>query len=102
MYETMVWLTESDRPAARSWAELEIIGASVFGDLLTRGYVNEQGEPRKLLNDWRLLKQTQLAYERELGMTPAARAAMRVDALTGDDLAARASKLRSGVSDDNP
>ncbi len=72
------------------------MGASVFGDLLIRGYVNEKGEPRKLLGDWRLLKQAQLAYERELGMTPASRAAMRVDALTGDDLASRASKIRSG------
>jgi len=94
MYEGMPWLQESDKPAARAWAELEVIGAACFADMMQRGVANEQGEPRKLLGDWRLLKQAQLAYERELGMTPSSRATLRVDVLQGDDLATRALRMR--------
>jgi hypothetical protein len=35
--------------------------------------LTKDGEGRKLLNDYRALRSVQLAYERELGMTPAAR-----------------------------
>ena len=52
-----------------------------------------------MLDEYRQLSQLELAYARELGFTPASRAAMRVDALQGDDLAARASRLRNGGSD---
>jgi len=83
MYRTMSWLTEADRPAARAWAELEVIGAACFGDLMERGIAGEDGTPRKMLGDWRLLKQTQLAYEAALGMLPSSRAAMGLDIVKG-------------------
>jgi hypothetical protein len=75
----MRWLVPSDLPACRSWAELELLGARVFADLERNGVTNAQGEPRRLLGDLRQLRQVQLAYERELGMTPASRLALRVD-----------------------
>lgn len=83
MYQTMTWLTEADKPAARSWAELEVVGAACFGDLIERGIAGEDGTPRKMLGDWRLLKQTQLAYEAALGMLPSSRASMGLDVAKG-------------------
>ena len=97
LFEVLPWLTEADRPACRSWAELEFVGASAFGDLIANGLVNGDGVPRRLLSDWRQLKQVQLAYERELGMTPAARANLGVDAAKGryfGDLAAEMAEAR--------
>ena len=73
MRTAMPWLETSDLPACRAWAELEILGANAFSELLTMGLLNAKGEPRRLLTDYRQLRQVQLSYERELGMTPAAR-----------------------------
>lgn len=75
----MSWLEESDLPACRAWAELEILSASVFTALTADGLLNADGEPRKLLTEFRQLRQSQLAYERELGMTPAARMAIKAN-----------------------
>jgi hypothetical protein len=73
----MPWLEPSDLPACRAWAELEILGAHAFSELVGAGLLNGEGEPRRLLTDYRQLRQVQLSYERELGMTPAARLAMK-------------------------
>jgi hypothetical protein len=73
-YLVMTWLSEADRPTMRSWAELEIITSDVFNNLIRDGILRADGEPRGLLNTYRQLKQTQLVYEKELLMTPAARA----------------------------
>jgi hypothetical protein len=77
------WLQDGDMPALRGWAELEALGSRAFLDLAEHGLSNEKGEPRRLLADWRALKQTQLAYERELGMTPASRAALGLKVALG-------------------
>ena len=76
---TMPWLEPSDLPACRAWAELEILSAGVFAALTAEGLTNAQGEPRRLLSEFRQLRQAQLAYERELGMTPAARMALKAN-----------------------
>jgi hypothetical protein len=39
--------------------------------------INEKSEPRRLLTDLRQLRQAQLMYSREPGMTPAARMAIK-------------------------
>ncbi len=77
MHTVMPWLERSDIPCARTWAELEILGANVFAELMATGLTNSEGEPRRLLTELRQLRQTQLAYERELGMTPAAKVAIK-------------------------
>jgi hypothetical protein len=77
--ERLPWIDESDEPTVRVWAELEILGASVFNELMSRGVVNDEGESRRLLDDYRRLRQTQLPYTRELGMSPRARAELSVD-----------------------
>jgi len=76
MQDMMPWLKQSDLPAVRSWAQLEYLGAKVYADLMQRGFLLESGEPRKLLSEFRQLKLAQLAYERDLGLTPATRAAL--------------------------
>jgi hypothetical protein len=45
--------------------------------LRTIGIINGKGDPRRLQSDFRQLRQAQLAYARELGMTPAARMAIK-------------------------
>src|SRR5262249_29534503 len=77
MRRVMPWLEPSDEPVARAWAELEILGAYVFNELMVGGVTNPQGKPRRLLTELRQLRQAQLAYARELGMTPAARIAIK-------------------------
>jgi hypothetical protein len=78
MHAAMPWLEPADQPACRAWAELEILGARAFAELETNGITNAAGEPRRLLGEFRQLRQAQLAYERDLGMTPAARMSLRL------------------------
>ncbi len=78
MRAVMPWLDDSDLPACRAWAEFEILGATAFADLIERGMTNDNGDPRRLLGEFRQLRQAQLGYERGLGMTPAARMSLRV------------------------
>ena len=68
----------ADQPACRAWAELELLGARAFAELETNGITTAKGEPRRLLVEFRQLRQAQLAYERDLGMTPSARMSLRV------------------------
>ena len=100
-YAVCPWLTETDMPTVRAWGEIVILKAIAFNALDRVGIYRVDPESndiigRRLLADYRQLYQTELAYAKELGFTPATRAPMRVDALTGDDLAARASKSRNG------
>ena len=75
----MPWLEDSDVPACRAWAQMEILADTAFAVLRQVFIVNKEGEPRRLLTDFRQLRQAQLAYERELGMTPAARMSIRAN-----------------------
>jgi hypothetical protein len=73
MLNVMDWLEPADEPACRAWAQLEILADSAFIILQTIGIIDRAGNPKRLLTDFRQLRQAQLAYERELGMTPQAR-----------------------------
>ena len=64
MRAEMPWLESSDLPACRAWAELEILGAYAFSELVGAGLLNAEGEPRRLLTDYRQLRQVQLCYKR--------------------------------------
>lgn len=81
MRVAMPWLHESDIPAARAWAQPEILADLAFSHLRKEGVLQatgeNAGEPRRLLADFRSLRSVQIVYARELGMTPAARNAMR-------------------------
>jgi hypothetical protein len=73
----MPWLEPSDFPTVRAWAELEILAGQVYAALRGFGVLNREGETRRLLDDYRKLRQTQVVVARELGMTPAARMAIK-------------------------
>ena len=38
------WIEGSDLPCARSWAELEILGAACFRELVEKGVLNSEGQ----------------------------------------------------------
>lgn len=69
-------LEDADVPTARAWCEVEILARLVFAELRATGLVTGQGEPRRLLAEYRGLRATQLTYARELGLTPASRHAL--------------------------
>ena len=96
MYEAMPWLTESDRPVARAWAEMELLAASAFADLATRGMTNSEGEPRKLLGEYRQLRATQSALSKELGLSPQSRASLGVDVARAQTLVEQLSRQAAG------
>ena len=102
MQAVMPWLDPADDPACRAWAELEILGAHAFADLMERGLTNKKGNPRRLLGEFRMIRQAQLGYERDLGMTPASRMALRVDDSRGRalDAASEVQRLRRGRDGD--
>jgi hypothetical protein len=41
----MPWLEQSDLPACRAWAELEILSTMVFAELYRKGILNGDGKP---------------------------------------------------------
>ena len=130
MRQVMPWLGPSDEPAMRAWAELEIIGAYAITEpntgsdaaglasraerknggyvingrknFITNGLVNDEGEPRGLLREFRQLRQAQLAYEKELGMTPASRASLGVHLgeMRKSNLALELAELRAERDED--
>ena len=79
MRRAMPWLEDSDVPACRAWAQLEILSDHAFSILRTIGIINRAGEPLRLLTDFRQLRLAQLQYARELGMTPAAMKLLRAN-----------------------
>jgi Phage terminase, small subunit len=77
------WIEPSDESTARAYCELEIMGAQIFaalskmGDAVVRNSKDGKDlEVRKLVDSHRTMKLAQLAYARELGLTPAARMAI--------------------------
>jgi hypothetical protein len=89
----MPWLEPSDFPTMRAWAELEILAGQVYAALRGFGVLNREGEARRLLDDYRKLRQTQVVLARELGMTPAARMAIKANGTKAAlDLAAAMAK----------
>jgi hypothetical protein len=77
MRAAMPWLEDSDEPTCRGWAQLEVIASRIYAELRVHGFVNDKGEPRTLLVEFRQMRSAQLRFERELGMTPASRVAMK-------------------------
>jgi len=101
----MPWLEASDIPAAKAWAELEILGARLFAELTKTpdGFMNAKGEPRRLLSEFRQLRQAQLSFERELGMTPLARMQLKASGTRAAlDLAAAMAKAEDAEVIDRP
>ncbi len=71
------WLEPSDESTARAYCELEIISAGIFAALTKLGLLNGKAEARQLVDQHRRIKLAQLAYARELGLSPASRMAIK-------------------------
>lgn len=94
----MPWLEPADGPACHAWAEIEYLCGIVYARLIANGVVNNKGEARRLLTDYRQLRQTQMLYSDALGMNPASRIAIKADATSAaiDLAAAMAAPADSG------
>jgi hypothetical protein len=74
--EQMPWLLEEHLPLLRQWAELEIIRRAAFAGLVQNGVLrieDNEVSVKRLVHDHRQIAQTQLMFQRELGMTPLVR-----------------------------
>lgn len=78
----MDWLQPSDMPALRAWCELEVLCGQVYAMLRAAGVLDQHGEGRRLLDDYRQLRQAQLNFANALGMTPAARMSISANSTT--------------------
>lgn len=80
------WLEPSDESTARAYCELEILSAAIFASMTVSGGLGvtkltkdrRDLEVRALVDAHRTMKMAQLAYARELGLTPLARAQLKV------------------------
>ena len=83
--DSFPWLREENLPTLRKWAELEVIRRSAFAGILASdgGIVFKADRKtnelslKRLVDDHRKLVMSQLVVERELMMTPAARAQLQ-------------------------
>ena len=71
------WITDADMNAARAYCEMEILVSQCYAALRNAGVINERGEVRRLFHDYRQMRMAQLMYASALGLTPAARLALR-------------------------
>jgi hypothetical protein len=62
--------------AIYSFCEFEFLALRAFAALKS-SVINPEGDSRRLLGDFRQLRQTQLMFARELGLTPASLASIR-------------------------
>lgn len=67
---------------ARRFAELEYLASRCYAALRDSEIVNGKGESKRLLTDYRRLVQTQLALANALGLSPAARMAIKASSTT--------------------
>lgn len=74
MFRLMGWLRPEDVPLCRSWAQHEILSDIVYSALRAMGPINADGNAKRLLVDYRQLRQSQTAIASQLGMSPMARA----------------------------
>ena len=55
----MPWLEDAGILTARAWAEREMLSQRVYAELRDKGLINEQGDARRSLDDYRKLRSTQ-------------------------------------------
>jgi hypothetical protein len=90
MRNIVPWLEDSDAPACRRWAELEVLIGQAYAALRTRGLFDAEGNLRRLAEDYRKLVMAQAVWSRELGLTPASKVAIKANSTSAAlDLAGR-------------
>jgi hypothetical protein len=63
----------------RGFCELEILSRQAYSPLRAFGILNKTGEARRLMNDYRLLRQTHTQVAAQLALMPAARMTIKAD-----------------------
>jgi hypothetical protein len=79
MRELCPWIETPDLPLLRRWAELELHASRIHAFLKIIGEVNSAGDPRRLVNELRMLAQAQASLGAQLGLSPASRMAIKAD-----------------------
>jgi len=80
--EQMPWLRDEHLPLLRQWAELAITRRAAFAGIVQTGLLSVDEKTRemsfkRLVHDHRQIAQAQLVFQRELMMTPLAKAQLR-------------------------
>jgi hypothetical protein len=91
------WVEAADMPSIRTWCELEYMASAAYIELRDHGMLTSAGHARDLVNVYTRLRRVQLQYERELGMTPRARAQLKLDKRDAFDLAAHLASGHDGT-----
>jgi hypothetical protein len=73
------WIEASDIHLTRRFCELELLSSRAYQALRNGELLNDKGESRRLLSDYRQLVMAQTAVARELGLSPAARMAIKAN-----------------------
>jgi hypothetical protein len=97
------WLERSDIYVARRFAELELLASRAYAELRARTLANDEGRSRRLLDDYRRLVALSIVAARELGLSPAARMAIKANSANAAlDLVGQfaADEARSRVASD--
>jgi phage terminase small subunit len=99
---SLPWLEDADLPACRAWSELEVLASRACGELRDNGLVNEHGQPRSMIDIYRKLRRTQATIGNSLGMSPAARIAIKANQTKAAlDLAGLMARAAAGDSDES-
>ena len=73
------WLAKEDIFLTRRFAQAEMLLDVIYGQLRDKGPLTKDGEAKRLVGEWRKLVQTQGMLANQLGLSPAARAALKAD-----------------------
>jgi phage terminase small subunit len=90
------WVQETDATTVRSFCSLLLLRDKIMAAIGEAGVLNRKGEPRRLVGELRQTLQALLAYSKELGLTPASRAALGLTTARG-----RALDLAAAMSDED-
>jgi hypothetical protein len=80
MRSVIPWLDQTDAPACRAWAEYEILCGQVYAAIRAGGVVSGSGLLRRLVDDYRKLRNAQFLWATAIGLTPASRLALKTQA----------------------
>jgi len=70
------WLERSDLYVMRRFCELELLASRAYAALRASELTNNEGQSKRLLDDYRKLASLQIVVARELALSPAARQAI--------------------------
>ena len=64
MRDLCPWFEDSDVPACKAWAELQVVGDRILTAVMSGDITNSKGEPKRLIDVHRAIRLAQLSYAR--------------------------------------